>query len=55
VLKCAQEELKKRILKDTMTCNKILCWALTEPENGSDASGLTTKATKVEGGYLING
>ena len=38
-----------------MTCKKILCWALTEPENGSDATGLTTRATKVEGGYLING
>ena len=38
-----------------MTCKKILAWALTEPENGSDASGLTTRATKVEGGYLLNG
>lgn len=55
VFKCAQEELKKRVMADTMTCKKVLCWALTEPENGSDASGLTTTATKVEGGYLING
>jgi acyl-CoA oxidase len=32
-----------------------LCFALTEPENGSDATGMTTTATKVEGGYLLNG
>ena len=32
-----------------------MCFALTESEHGSDASGLKTNATKVEGGYLING
>ena len=35
--------------------DKIVCFGLTEPLNGSDASGLTTSATKVEGGYLLNG
>jgi len=35
--------------------NKIICFGLTEPQNGSDASGLATTATKVEGGYLLNG
>src|SRR5690625_693969 len=30
-------------------------YALTEPEAGSDASGIQTIATKVDGGYLING
>lgn len=28
---------------------------MTEPDNGSDASGLKTTATKVEGGYKLNG
>lgn len=32
-----------------------MAWALTEPENGSDASGLKTTASKVAGGYLLNG
>ncbi len=32
-----------------------MAWALTEPANGSDASGLETTATKVEGGYELTG
>jgi alkylation response protein AidB-like acyl-CoA dehydrogenase len=38
-----------------MNFDKVLCFGLTEPLNGSDASGLKTTATKVEGGYKING
>jgi alkylation response protein AidB-like acyl-CoA dehydrogenase len=49
------DEQRKRILTDTMTLKKILAFGLTEPENGSDASGLKTTAKKVEGGYLITG
>src|SRR5690606_26960886 len=30
-------------------------YALTEPEAGSDASGVRTSAKKVEGGYILNG
>jgi len=30
-------------------------YALTEPEAGSDASGIRTTAKKVEGGYVLNG
>lgn len=32
-----------------------MAWGLTEPDNGSDASGITTYAEKVEGGYVLNG
>lgn len=32
-----------------------MAWALTEPETGSDASQIRTKAKKVKGGYLITG
>ena len=35
--------------------DKIVSFGLTEPDNGSDATGLQTTATKVEGGYLLNG
>jgi len=38
-----------------MSFERILCFGLTEPSNGSDASNITTTATKVEGGYLLNG
>ena len=32
-----------------------MCFGLTEPLNGSDATGLQTTATKVDGGWLLNG
>ena len=35
--------------------DKIVCFGLTEPQNGSDATDMRTVATKVEGGYLLNG
>ena len=38
-----------------MNFEKLFCFGLTEPENGSDASGLRTEARKVEGGWLLNG
>ena len=38
-----------------MNFDKILGFGLTEPDYGSDASSLKTTATKVEGGYLLNG
>ena len=31
------------------------CYAITEPEAGSDVSQLQTTATKTDGGYLLNG
>jgi len=35
--------------------DKFPCFGLTEPDNGSDATGLKSYATKTEGGWLING
>ena len=49
------EEQKQRILTDTIKMDKILSFALTESEYGSDATSLKTTATKVSGGYSING
>lgn len=49
------DEQKKRILTPAMNFDKILCFGLTEPDNGSDASQLKTTATKVDGGWLLNG
>jgi len=34
---------------------KTICFGLTEPTNGSDATGLQTIAKKVEGGFMLNG
>merc|ERR1712086_1025268 len=49
------EEQKKRLLKEGINMDKIFCFGLTEPDYGSDASGLKTNATRTEGGWLING
>ena len=35
--------------------SKIGCFGLTEPDAGSDPGGMKTRATKTEGGYLLNG
>jgi alkylation response protein AidB-like acyl-CoA dehydrogenase len=34
---------------------KFICFGLTEPDYGSDATSLKTTAKKVEGGYSITG
>ena len=49
------EEQRKRFLTDSVNMDKICCFGLTEPDNGSDASGLKSTATKVDGGYVLNG
>ena len=49
------EEQKERFLTRGIKFEKIFCFGLTEPENGSDATGLKTSARKVEGGWLLNG
>jgi acyl-CoA oxidase len=35
--------------------DKFISFGLTEPDYGSDATSLKTTATKVDGGYIING
>lgn len=49
------DEQRERILPDCITLKKTICFGLTEPTNGSDASALKSYAEKVEGGYLVSG
>jgi len=49
------EEQKQQLLPDLAALKTIGAWGLTEPSNGSDASALQTTATKVDGGYELNG
>lgn len=49
------ETQKEELLAKMAKFELVGCWALTEPSNGSDASGLTTTATKVPGGWVIDG
>ncbi|KAG2441458.1 hypothetical protein HXX76_003080 [Chlamydomonas incerta] len=49
------EEQKQELLPKMAKFELVGCWALTEPSNGSDASALTSTATKVPGGWMLNG
>jgi alkylation response protein AidB-like acyl-CoA dehydrogenase len=49
------EEQKKRILPDTIAFKKFICFGLTEPTHGSDATSLLSTAKKTQGGFLITG
>jgi alkylation response protein AidB-like acyl-CoA dehydrogenase len=48
-------EQKARWVPPLARGERIGCFALTEPETGSDASAIRTRAEKVEGGYCISG
>lgn len=49
------EAQKQKYLPPMASGEKIGCYALTEPEAGSDAGAQRTKATKVDGGYRLDG
>lgn len=48
------EEQKQRWLT-RLTANTVGAYALSEPGSGSDAFGLATRATKVDGGWRLSG
>ncbi|XP_072959397.1 acyl-coenzyme A oxidase 4, peroxisomal-like [Typha angustifolia] len=52
---CGSEEQKQKYLPSLAQLDTVACWALTEPDYGSDASSLKTTATKVTGGWLLDG
>ena len=51
----ATEEQVSRWVRPALDQELIWCQLFSEPEAGSDAAGIKTRATKVDGGWLING
>lgn len=49
------KEQKERFLKPLATGEKLGCYCLSEPGNGSDAAALKTKAEKKNGKWVLNG
>src|SRR5919206_841015 len=49
------EEQKKEWLPRLCSGDALGCFGLTEPNTGSDAANLATRATKVDGGWRISG
>tara|TARA_B100000945_G_scaffold321308_1_gene335156 strand:+ start:195 stop:1361 length:1167 start_codon:yes stop_codon:yes gene_type:complete len=46
---------KEDFLPQLVTGDLIGCFGLTEPDHGSDPSGMKTRAKKVDDGYILNG
>jgi len=49
------EEQRKKYLPRLATGEMIGCFGLTEPDFGSDAGGMKSKAEAVDGGYVLTG
>ncbi|WP_313500895.1 acyl-CoA dehydrogenase [Stutzerimonas nitrititolerans] len=55
ILRFGNEEQKRRYLTSLASGTQIGAFALTEPQAGSDASSLRTRARRDGDGYVING
>ena len=55
IWKFGTEEQKQRYLAPAIRGEKIGALGITEPDAGSDVASLRTKATRVDGGWLVSG
>ena len=49
------EAVREKYLPKLATGEWVGCFGLTEPDHGSDPGSMSTRARKVDGGYLLNG
>jgi glutaryl-CoA dehydrogenase (non-decarboxylating) len=55
LLKFASDELKQQFLPGLISGEVGGCFAITEPNSGSDVASMKTTATEVDDGYILNG
>ena len=55
IYKFGSQEQKERFLPELAKGNLIGCFGLTEPDHGSDPSGMKTRAIFKDGNYILNG
>jgi alkylation response protein AidB-like acyl-CoA dehydrogenase len=55
ILKWGTEEQKHRYLPKLCAGEWLGCFGLTEPESGSDAASLRTRARRTDSGWVLNG
>jgi butyryl-CoA dehydrogenase len=55
ILRWGSEEQKQQYLPKLCSGEWLGCYALTEPDTGSDAANQRTRARRSDGGWLING
>src|SRR5690606_33002406 len=55
VIQYGTEDQVERWVRPTLLGELVWCQLFSEPDAGSDAAGIRTKATRVDGGFLLNG
>jgi alkylation response protein AidB-like acyl-CoA dehydrogenase len=55
LIQYATDDQIARWVRPALDQEVIWCQLFSEPDAGSDAAGVTTKATRVDGGWLVNG
>ncbi|MFD9667711.1 acyl-CoA dehydrogenase family protein [Rhodococcus sp. NPDC059968] len=55
ILRHGSEEMKRKYLPDVAAGKLLMAFGVTEPGAGVDTSRITTRATKVDGGWSITG
>jgi len=55
IFRFGSEEQKDNWLPQLANGTRVGCFGLTEPDFGSNPSGMVTKAERVDGGFLLNG
>ena len=55
IFEYGSEEQRMKYLPKLASGEYIGCFGLTEPDHGSDAGGMKTRATATNGGYVLNG
>ena len=55
IAKWGSEEQKQRFIPGICSGEAMGCFGLTEPDTGSDAANLSTRAEQVDGGWRISG
>jgi alkylation response protein AidB-like acyl-CoA dehydrogenase len=55
IIRHGSEEMKRKYLPQIAAGELLMAFGVTEPTAGMDTSRITTKATKTDGGWVING
>jgi len=55
LLEFGAEEQKRAHIPSLISGDFVSCFAITEPDAGSDVAAMRTTATRKDGGYLLNG
>jgi alkylation response protein AidB-like acyl-CoA dehydrogenase len=55
IVEFGDDEQKRRLLPKMLSAEEVWCQGFSEPNSGSDLASLGTTATRVDGGFIVNG